>query len=146
MKKLVCILLVSVLLLGCLSGCNFTERMSGAFAGQAEATPKVEQMLAALAQDSTADAKALLHPQAAETADAAIAQMSDYLAGRNVKTVALINLNVSTSTGTAGKVRQENGGYRVTLEDDTVVYINAVYLSNPQGTGFSSFQLVLGVV
>jgi len=115
-------------------------------AGEAEATPKVEEMMAALADDNTADAKALLHPQVAETSDAAIAQMSGYLAGRNADTIELISINVNSSAGTAGVTRQERVGYRVALTDGAVIYINAVYLSDSQGTGFASFQVVLGVV
>ena len=82
MKKIICFTLVLFALLGCLTACNFTQNMSGAIAGEAEATPKVEEMMAALADDNTSDAKALLHPQVTETSDNAIAQMSAYLAGR----------------------------------------------------------------
>ena len=146
MKKIICFTLVLLALLGCLTACNFTQNMSGAIAGEAEATPKVEEMMAALADDNASDAKALLHPQVAETSDNAIAQMSAYLAGRKASAIELISINVNTSTGTAGTTRQERVSYRVTLNDDAVIYINAVYLSNNQGTGFASFQIVLGVV
>lgn len=146
MKRRICFILVLVVLLGCLTACNFTQNMSGMVAGQAEATPKAEEMMAALAGENPSDAKALLHPQAAATSDDAIAQMRDYLAGRKVSAIELISINVNTSTGTAGKVRQERVGYRVTLTDGAVIYLNAVYLSDRQGAGFSSFQIVLGVV
>lgn len=146
MKKIICFGLVLLVLLGCLTACNFTQNMSGAIAGEAEATPKVEEMMAALADDNTSDAKALMHPQVAETSDNAIAQMRDYLAGRKVSAMELININVNTSTGTAGTTKQERVGYKVTLNDGAVIYLNAVYLSNNQGTGFVSFQVVLGVV
>ena len=146
MKRMICFALVLLVSLGCLTACNFTQNMSGAFAGEAEATPKVEEMMAALADDNTSDAKALMHPQVAETSDNAIAQMRDYLAGRKVSAMELININVNTSTGTAGTTRQERVGYKVTLNDGAVIYLNAVYLSNNQGAGFASFQLVLGVV
>ena len=142
MKKVICFTLVLLALLGCLTACNFTQNMSGGI----EATPKVEEMMAALADDNAPDAKALLHPQVTETSDNAIAQMSAYLAGRKASAIKLISITVNTSTGTAGTTRQEQVGYRVTLNDDAVIYINAVYLSNNQGTGFASFQIVLGVV
>lgn len=145
MKKWICFALV-VLVLGSFTACNFTQNMSGAIAGEAEATPKVEEMMAALAAGNAADAKALLHPQAAETAESAIAQMSAYLAGRKAAAMELIGITVNTSTGTSGNVRQERVNYRITLGDGDMIYINAVYLSNNQGTGFASFQLVLGVV
>lgn len=146
MKKMICFGLVLLALLGCLTACNFTKNMSGAIAGEAEATPKVEEMMAALADDNAPGAKALLHPQVAETSDPAIAQMSAYLAGRKASTIELINININTSAGTAGKTRQERAGYRVTLMDGAVIFLNVVYLSNSQGTGFASFQVVLGVV
>ncbi len=146
MKKIICSVLVLLVLLGCLTACNFTQNMSGAIAGEAEATPKVEEMMAALADDNTSDAKALLHPQVAETSDNAITQMSAYLAGRTASAMELKSININTSTGTAGKTRQEQVTYQVTLTDGAVIFLNVVYLSNNQGTGFASFQIVLGVV
>jgi hypothetical protein len=58
----------------------------------------------------------------------------------------LKNINVKASTGTSGKIRQEDVAYQVTLTDGAVIYLNVGYLSNRAGTGFTSFQLVLGVV
>jgi len=146
MKKLIYFTLVLLILLGCLTACNFTQKLSGAIASEAEATPKVEEMMSALAENSAAKAKVFMHPQVAETSDGAIAQMSTYLAGRKVSTMELASINVNTSTGTAGTTRQEQIAYQVTLTDGDVFYLNVVYLSNNQGAGFASFQLVLGVV
>ena len=146
MKKIICFALVLLALLGCLSACTFSLNMSGAIAGEAEATPIVKEMMAALAGDNTSNAKAFLHPQVTETSDNAIAQMSAYLAGRKASAIELTSINVNTSTGTAGKVRQERVAYQVTLTDGAVIFLNVVYLSNNQGAGFASFQLVLGVI
>lgn len=146
MKKLISLTLVLVVLLGSLTACNFTQNLSGAIAGEAEATPKVEQMMLALAEDRAADAKAFMHPQTADASDGAIAQMSAYLSGRKVSTMELTSINVNTSTGTAGTTRQERVNYQVTLQDGDVICLNVLYLSNNQGTGFASFQLVLGAV
>lgn len=146
MKKTICFGLVLLALLGCLTACNFTQSMSGAIAGEPEATPKVEEMMAALADDNTSGAKALLHPQVAATSDNAITQMSAYIAGRKASAIELINININSSTGTVGITRQERVGYKVTLTDGAVIFLNADYLSNNQGTGFASFQVVLGVV
>lgn len=146
MKRIICFTLILLALFGCMTACSFTQNMSGALAGEAEATPKAEEMLAALADDRTSDAKALLHPQAAETADYAIAQMSTYLAGRKASTIELKSISVNTSAGTAGKARQERVAYQVTLTDGAVIFLSVRYLSDSQGTGFTSFQLVLGVV
>ena len=145
MKKWICFVLV-LLVLGSFTACNITQNISGAIAGKAEATPKVEAMMAALSAANTADAKALLHPQVAESSDNAITQMSTYLAGRNAETMEVTGITVNTSTGTSGNIRQERVNYRVTLADGAVIFLNVVYLSNNQGTGFASFQIVLGVV
>ena len=146
MKKLFCFALVLAVLLGCLTACHFTKNVSGALASDPEATPKVEEMMIALAEDRLSDAKALMHPQAAEASDSAIAQMGDYLEGRKVSAMELTSVTVNTSTGTSGNARQERLNYRVTLTDGAVIYLNVVYLSNNQGTGFAAFQIVLGVV
>ncbi len=145
MRKIISLALVLLVLLGCLTACNITQNILGAIADEAEATPKVVEMMAALAEDNASDAKALLHPQVAQTSDKAIAQMSAYLAGRKASVIELTSININTSVGTAGKTRQEQVAYRVTLTDGDVIFINVVYLSNNQGTGFASFQVVLGV-
>ena len=146
MKKLICFVSVLLLVLGCLSACNFTQRVSGSLGGEAASTPNVKEMMAALSENRTADAKALMHPQVAETADAAIAQMSDYMTGREIDSLEVKNININTSTGTSGKTSQEQVTYLVTLTDGAVIYLNVVYLSDNAGAGFASFQLVLGVV
>lgn len=146
MKKLVCFSLAVIAMLSCLISCNFTQNISGGLADNATATPKVEEMLTALANDQTEDAKALMHPQANKETDDAIAQMSSYLSGREVSSIELKSINVNTSTGTSGKSRQEQVDYQVTLMDGDTVYLSVVYLSNNSGDGFISFQLVLGVV
>lgn len=146
MKKLVCFVLTLVALLCCLTACNLGENMADAIADKAEATPKAEEMVTALAEGNTQKARSLLHTRVTETSDAAIAQMVSFLAGRKANATELISVNISTSAGTSGTARQEKLGYKITLSDDTVIYLNAVYLSDNEGTGFTSFQLVLGVV
>ena len=146
MKRMICLALILLALVSCLAGCNFTQNMAGALAGEAEATPKVEEMMLALSENKVTDAKALMHPSVAENADAPIAQMAAYLAGRKSTSMELKNINVNTSAGTSGKTRQEQVAYQVTLTDGTVIYLNVVYLSNTAGAGFASFQLILGVV
>ena len=56
------------------------------------------------------------------------------------------SIYVNNSIGTSGKAKKEETTYSVTLTDGDVVYLSVVYLSDNAGTGFSSFQLVLGVV
>ena len=72
--------------------------------------------------------------------------MSNYLNGRKASSMELVNINITTSTGTSGKALQEQVAYKVTLNDGAVIYLNTVYLSNNAGSGFVSFQLVLGIV
>lgn len=146
MRKLISVALILQAVLSCLTACNFTQNLSGTLADEAEATSQVEKMMMALAQNRTSDAEKLMHPQASEKSGAAMAQMSDFLAGRTVVDMELRNINVKTSTGTSGKIRQEEAAYQVTLTDGTVIYLNVVYLSNPAGIGFTAFQLVLGIV
>ena len=72
--------------------------------------------------------------------------MVSYLAGRSVVSKEVVSINVNTSVGTAGKVLTEQLGYRVTLTEGDVIYLSVTYLSDRDGDGFTSFQLVLGVV
>lgn len=146
MKKVICLILALAAMLSCLTACRFSQNASGAMAGKAESAPKAEEMMASLAAGSISDAKALMHPQVAENADQAIAQMSAYLAGRKTSAMEQKSITVNTSTGTAGNSRQERVAYQVTLSDGAVIYINSIYLSDKLGTGFVSFQLILGVV
>jgi hypothetical protein len=144
MKRCISILLLAVILLS-LSACNFTKNMAGAMAGEAQATPKVEEMMSVLAQKRTEDAKALLHPEMADRSDAAIKQVMDYLNGRKATAMEMVSIQVNSSAGTSGVMRKENLAYKVTLQDSTVIYLNVIYLSDNSGDGFLSFQVVLGV-
>ena len=146
MKKRLCFVLILTMLVGCLAACNVQQNAAGVLAGESQAAPNVEKMMTALVENSTVDAKNLLHPQVTETSDDAIAQMSEYLRGKKVGSMEQQSINVSNTTGTSGKARQEQVSYRVAMTDGAVIYLSAVYLSNDNGTGFTSFQLVLGVV
>ncbi len=146
MRKLLCFTFVFVIMASCLSGCNFNSNVSGDLAGDPIATPKVEQMMTALAENRISDAKALMHPEAGNKSNAAFSQMSNYLSGRIVKSLELKSINVNNSSGTSGKTRQEQTAYQATLSDGDVIYLSVVYLTSDSGSGFSSFQLVLGAV
>jgi hypothetical protein len=87
-----------------------------------------------------------MHPEAVAKADNRIPQMSDFLAGRTVAEMNQKGVRVNTSTGTAGKTRQEVTNFQVLLEDGTEIYVAATYYSDNAGEGFVSFQLVLGIV
>ena len=145
MKK-VGLIAVSLVWFIVLTSCTFNSNVSGLLAGEAEATAEVEEMMLAMAENRESAAKALMHPQATEKADAAIAQMSTYLDGRKVDSMEPTSINVNTSTGTSGETREEQVTYRVTLDDGVVIHLNVVHLSDNDGSGFSSFQVVIGLV
>ena len=148
MKKLFCISFVVLMLLGCLTACNFNfnSNLGGAMSGKAESEEKVDEMLLALSDGDITAAKALLHSDRSETSDDALNQIADFLDGRTVSQKTLVNVNVTTSAGTAGKLVQEQATYRATLNDGAVIYLNTVYLQNETAAGFVSFQLILGLV
>ena len=102
--------------------------------------------MTALAENRTDDAKALIHPEAVEKSDASIAQLERYLSDRTTSTIEQKTINVSTSTGTPGKIQQEQVSYQATLSDGETVYLKVVYYSDHSGTGFLSFQMILGIV
>ena len=146
MKKRICLAIALLMVMCCLTACNFTSSMLDAGGGKLQATSKVEDMMTAMAENRLEDAKALMHPTAAGQSVDPIAQMSAFLAGRKVTNMQQTNIRVNTSTGTSGKTRQESASFQVTLDDGTTIHLSATYLSNKAGEGFTSFQLVLGVV
>ena len=143
MKKTICLTLVILTFAFCLTACNFTVN---SLKDKAESTPKVEKMLTALTSGNSSEAKALLHPNANADAGNAINQMIGYLNGRSVSSTELTGVNFSSSVGTNGNVKQEQATYKVSLDGTETIYITAVYLTNNAGSGFISFQLVLGVI
>lgn len=145
MKKLLCLVLVLLAAVSCLTACTFTSNISGD-AGKAEATPKVQEMISHLAHSRIQDAKALMHPQANKNLDREMTQMISYLGGRDAQSLDVTGVNIKTNSSTVGKSRQEQLSCRVELSDHNVIYVSAVYLSNSVGEGFISFQLVLGIV
>ena len=145
MKKILCFILVLMTGVCIFTSCNFTSNLSGAAAGTAESTPLVKEMMTFLAEENAANAKLLLHPKAPKNASEGLEQMEEYLDGRTCD-IEMISINVQTSTGTAGKVRQEQVGYKVTLNDGQTVYLNTIYLKDNDNAGFISFQMILGVI
>lgn len=147
MKRILTVTAIVLLAACLLTACNFNTNFSDTMGTTAaESTGKVENMLQALADGNTDAALALMHPDAVDKAENPIAQMSDFLAGRAVAEMNQTNLRVNTSSGTAGKTRQEVTNFQVILEDGTELYVAATYYSDKTGEGFVSFQLVLGVV
>ena len=145
MKKAICLTLVILSIASCLTACSFTSNIMNVQKDKAESTPKVEEMMSAMTEKSVSDATSLLHPEAKEKADDAIEQIVSYVNGRSVSSMELMNINVSSSTSTSGKMRKEQAVYQVAMDDGEIFYLNTVYVTNNDGDGFISFQLVLGI-
>ena len=129
-----------------LSACNFTANLYDNTGNkEMEAAPQIEEMLAALAAGDRDAALALYHPKYRENFEAALDQLSGYVAGRTMSSMESASWNTTTSKGTGGTSTQESGSFRVTMEDGEVFYISAVHLTDGNGEGFVSFQIVLGV-
>lgn len=146
MKKAICILTTLLILVSALTSCTFTQRTSGALAGNERSSEEVKKILSALAENQNENAKALLHPQIADDSQTSVLQLSRYIDGRDAEDLEVINVSVQKSTGVFGTSTQEQVTYKATLSDGEVIYINANYLSDRDGEGFITFQLVLGIV
>jgi hypothetical protein len=101
-------------------------------------------MMKSLAQNQVSDAQALMHPQAAENSESALVQISGFLEGRESVSFQQTDINVKTSNGTDGKIRQEQLTYTVELDDGENITLLVSHLSDNDGSGFVSFQIVLG--
>lgn len=146
MKKLLCLLLAAALLLT-LTACNFTSNFHDNLGvTEAQCTGQVEEMLQELAEADLAAALEKMHPGVADRAENGLEQLRDYMEGRKVLKLNLQGVSRNTSSGSAGKVEQEQAAFQVVLSDGTIIYISAVYRTDNDGAGFVSFQLVLGVV
>lgn len=144
MKRFLCLSLILVALLGCFTACDLeglVSNMASNLENQSESAQMVKDMMTALCEGRAEDAKALMHPTVAERADDGISQMIAFLDGREVGTMNLQNINLSTSGGE----KEESLVYAVELSDGKMVFVQAVYLSDDDGAGFSEFQFVMGV-
>ncbi len=148
MKKrlsLLAVLVCMALLCGCSFSANITNIQEKA-ESEMESAEAVSQMLSALTEGDLDTAKALVHPAVSGELDTTLTQMCDFLAGRRAASLEFVNCNVTSSAGTSGATRQEKAAYTVTLEDGTVFHVSAYYVIDLLGEGFSSYQIVLGVV
>ena len=143
MKKSISVILVVTVLLCCFTSCDITANFSDALSGKAESTPKVEEMLSALAENDMSAAESLLHPQIADDSGDMLERLAEYIDGRKAESVEVTSVGINTSTGTGGKSRQEEISCEVKLDDGDSVALNVVYLSDNQGEGFTVFQIVL---
>jgi len=146
MKRWFCLVL-AVLLLAALTGCNFTTNFNDSTGTtKMEATDKVRQMMDALADGDMAAAEGLLHSNVTGEKKETLVQLQSFLAGRRTVSLEQMNLKVQNYTGTGGKTRQEQANFQAELSDGTRFYLNVCYVSDDASQGFTSFQFVLGVV
>ena len=146
MKKLFCFILVLATLVVFLTGCNFAQSMKDALIDMAESQPKAEEMIEALSYKQIDSAKALLHPDIAEESNSAIYQLTTYFSGHLIETIEIINVNLHSSVGTDGTAKEEKVTYKLTQSDGDIIHLSTVYRTDNNGSGFVSFQLVLGLV
>lgn len=146
MKKRISVIALALAVLLSLTACNFFSDHVDMAGGETETQAMVADMMAALAEERLEDAKKLMHPSVVEKSDDPIGQMAAFLAGRKAVSMQRLEINVHSSSGTGGKVRQENAAYQVTLDDGTQIYVAMMHLSDNAGEGFSSFQIAIGVV
>ena len=145
MKRFLSILLAVVFTAAMLTACNFTSNFTPPPGeSQMEGMPAVKKMLEALTMGDMETAVSLLHPNVTN-GEAAVGQMTRYIAGRKVADLKQVGLNIHNSTGTAGKTTQEKGTFYVELEDGEQFYLTVYYLIYNNGAGIQSFQIVLGI-
>ena len=136
LKRVLCLLATVVAVCCLFTACNL---------GESQAKPKVEEMMLALAEGDVAAAEALMHPEVDPKAKEQLAQIEDYLAGRKVSSMEQKSISFNKFVGTNGKESREDVTYQVKLEDNTEIYISVSYLENASGSGFTAFQMSLGI-
>lgn len=147
MKRAIPFLAVMLAVLCLVTACRFTSNFSDSTGSSVmKAAPKVEQMLSALSDGDVESALVLMYPERAAISESGLAQMCDYLAGRKIAQTESKGVTRQESSGTNGVTSQENGTFRVVLEDGTEFFVSVSYYTAGSAEGFLSFQLVLGVI
>ena len=147
MKKLLCLTLVIVMTVCALSSCALMEKIVMRILENAESPDKVDEMMAALADDQIDDAKVLMHPDVTEDVlGDSLEAMATYLDGRIMLSKQVTSLSVKKNHKNSQKVREESISYNITLSDETVITVETIYISDENGAGFTTFRLALGVM
>ena len=151
MRKLGILLLTMMLILP-LTGCNFNTSFNDSLGvKEMEAKQHVADMLEAMTQKDMEAVLALMYPDLLEDEIKKLPvidqlqQIMDYVDGRKVLSFEQLSVNVKNSSGTAGKVKQEQAVFKVMLAEETV-YVSVTYLTQNGKSGFISYQMILGVV
>jgi len=151
MKRIMVLLLITVLILP-LMGCNFNTSFNDSLGiKDMEAKQQVADMLEAMTKKDMDAVLAFMYPDLLEDENKKLSvidqlqQIMDYVDGRKALSFEQLSVNVKNSSGTAGKVKQEQAVFKVMFAEETV-YVSVTYLTQNGKSGFISYQLVLGVV
>ena len=140
---LFCAILAAVCLL---TACKFTTNFSDSMGiTEAQCTSKTSDMLLALTKDDQDAALALMHPDATAGAKAGLEQIADFLDGRYVVELKQVSVQITTSSGSNGKVQREQASFKTLLADGSQMYVTVYHDTTDSGEGFVSFQVILGV-
>ena len=146
MKKLLCLTLVIVMTVCALSSCALMEKIVMHILENAESPDKVDEMMAALADDRIDDAKALMHPDVTEDVIGdSLEALATYLDGRIMLSKQVTSLSVKKNRKKSSKVLEEHISYDITLSDESVITVETIYISDENGAGFTTFRFALGV-
>ena len=149
MKRFVCLTLVLAALFCLMTSCdlaqNLADNILDNLEGNIKSSSKIDDMMAALAEGRADDAKALMHPENSFYADEGIKQMIDFLDGRTPVSKEGTGVSINANASTSGSERMENVSYKVTLSDGSSIHVNAIYLEDQFGEGFTYFQISIGI-
>ena len=106
MKKILVVLLCITLILSC-NSCAFLKM---------KAEPKVEAMLAALAEGDRETALEMLHPDVRAEGEG-LEQLIDMIDGRKVEKLTCVGIWKNTSVGSNGTVKKEGGSFLAVFDD-----------------------------
>ena len=133
-----------IIMLFSLTGCTFYNSSRGI--GKSEYTDQTRQLLDALSQGDLDSAIKLMHPNVLpEEARSGLAQVADYLDGRNVVSMEQMSINTQRNSSPAGSAKLEQAAFDLKLDDGTRCSVSMAYMTNSAGEGYTSVQLILGV-
>ena len=143
MRRIALFLIFPMLLSLC--GCSFLNVRSNGI-GKSEHKEQAQQLLDALSDGDIKTAVAMMHPDTQAVANAGLRQIMSYLDGRKVVSMEQMRIHKQSSSTLEGNSSLEQAGFDLKLDDGTLCSVSMAYLEDPAGKGFSSVQLILGVV
>lgn len=133
-----------IIMLFSLTGCTFYNSSRGI--GKSDYTDQTQQMLDTLSQGDLDSAMKLMHPDVSpEEARQGLAQIVDYLDGRNVVSMEQMSINTQRNSSPTGSAMLEQAAFDLKLDDGTRCSVSMAYMKDSAGEGYTSVQLILGV-